>query len=350
MTAPVCIADDDTLHQRQTDAPAYRADYDMDGVADIAFTGRRINRLLQPGLRLIIWDGLVTADLRGRLSVGPSLHLGIMVECAGHTSLPGSAQYYPFESKRVSLSLVRQAVDGEFFMPAGSLVRFVDVRISKVYLDRLVKTGFFPASAGQVQDRCLDDKGISLAYQTMTPDISRISDRIFALDGQSEHDRLLWQAAILELIATVLPREQSLPHPDIPLGGTLSQLTSQDRKRIIKARALLVENLAYTWKVRDLARAVGVNENKLKNGFRELFQNSVYAYLQDQRMQAAATLLEQGEETVTDIALTVGYSNPAHFAKIFRRYYGVSPRQYTRSPQSVPSPRDAYRCVENSYH
>jgi AraC-like DNA-binding protein len=36
--------------------------------------------------------------------------------------------------------------------------------------------------------------------------------------------------------------------------------------------------------------------------------------------------MELTGETVTDASLAVGYANPSHFARLFRRHYGVSPR------------------------
>jgi AraC-like DNA-binding protein len=57
-----------------------------------------------------------------------------------------------------------------------------------------------------------------------------------------------------------------------------------------------------------------------------------FSELLDQaRMEVAKTLLEQQDCRLIDIAMEVGYSDPAHFSRAFRRVNGVTPSQYRRS-------------------
>lgn len=51
----------------------------------------------------------------------------------------------------------------------------------------------------------------------------------------------------------------------------------------------------------------------------------------DARMSAASILLKHANESITTIANELGYSSPEHFSNAFRRYYGMSPRQYRNS-------------------
>lgn len=46
------------------------------------------------------------------------------------------------------------------------------------------------------------------------------------------------------------------------------------------------------------------------------------------RAQRAAQLLQEPTARVAEVAAAVGYRQPAHFAKAFRRIYGVSPAKY----------------------
>ncbi|MDR6623850.1 AraC-like DNA-binding protein [Caulobacter segnis] len=54
-------------------------------------------------------------------------------------------------------------------------------------------------------------------------------------------------------------------------------------------------------------------------------------YLQDQRLQAARTLLIEQGASVTEAALQVGYVNLSQFARLYRGAFGVSPGQATRA-------------------
>jgi AraC family transcriptional regulator len=48
------------------------------------------------------------------------------------------------------------------------------------------------------------------------------------------------------------------------------------------------------------------------------------------RMNVARQLLRETKKSVVDVALDVGYTNPSHFAKLFRRETGLSPSDYRR--------------------
>ncbi|HEX8089322.1 MAG TPA: helix-turn-helix transcriptional regulator, partial [Blastocatellia bacterium] len=48
------------------------------------------------------------------------------------------------------------------------------------------------------------------------------------------------------------------------------------------------------------------------------------------RMEEARRLLRETKMSVIDVALEVGYANPSHFARLFRRETGLSPSDYRR--------------------
>jgi AraC family transcriptional regulator, regulatory protein of adaptative response / methylphosphotriester-DNA alkyltransferase methyltransferase len=47
-------------------------------------------------------------------------------------------------------------------------------------------------------------------------------------------------------------------------------------------------------------------------------------------MDKAAELLSRNHSTIRDVANSVGYRQPAQFAKAFRARHGVSPSEYRR--------------------
>ena len=54
--------------------------------------------------------------------------------------------------------------------------------------------------------------------------------------------------------------------------------------------------------------------------------------LQERRLRQAAWLLENTDQRVSDIALSVGYENISYFHRIFRQHYGCSPKKYRDKP------------------
>lgn len=76
-----------------------------------------------------------------------------------------------------------------------------------------------------------------------------------------------------------------------------------------------------------LAEATGTSVRTLQRYLRSL--GTSYSQLVDEvRMQAALAMLENSKVRLTDIAFELGYSDPAHFTRAFRRWAGVSPSEY----------------------
>lgn len=77
------------------------------------------------------------------------------------------------------------------------------------------------------------------------------------------------------------------------------------------------------------ARRVGLSASRLAHRFRAVTGASFGQALRRRLMRRAAGLLEQGMP-VTEVALTLGYANPAHFAQVFRRHLGCAPSRWRR--------------------
>lgn len=110
-----------------------------------------------------------------------------------------------------------------------------------------------------------------------------------------------------------------------PQEGAASALSTTEIERIERARNVLCDQLHMPLTVDYLATTVGMNEHKLKEGFRQLFDTTPARMLLDLRMRKAMTLLEAGQQ-VAQAAWQVGYKYPNNFTVAFTRYYGRSPK------------------------
>ena len=154
--------------------------------------------------------------------------------------------------------------------------------------------------------------------QPMVPALSRLLDEILHADAHGAARRLLLEAKGLELLAVLIDELTLASEAMSPLGA-------RDIERLQRARRLLQEGMDSPPGLRELARATGLNEFKLKAGFRTLFGTSVFGYLRTQRMDQARRLLVQRDLTVTEVAARVGYANPSKFASAFRKHFGFPP-------------------------
>jgi AraC family transcriptional activator of pyochelin receptor len=162
------------------------------------------------------------------------------------------------------------------------------------------------------------DAPVALHEQPLPPPVWRVFDEVLYGVASPASRQLLLEARGLELLA-LLVDELSLQ------GEARSSLTSWDIDRLERARRTLLGRLSSPPSLPELARSVGLNEFKLKVGFRTHFGASVFGYLRAQRMEHARHLLAGGRFTVTEVAARVGYENPSKFAAAFRKHFGVPP-------------------------
>lgn len=113
----------------------------------------------------------------------------------------------------------------------------------------------------------------------------------------------------------------------INIGGESLEM---DWQPIFKALEYLREHHAEPVYAKDVARAAGINESRLKILFRLALNLSWVKYLQGYRIHRAAALLSEGRLNVTEAALEVGFDSLSHFNETFHSFMGVSPKSFVR--------------------
>src|SRR5690606_3857476 len=108
-----------------------------------------------------------------------------------------------------------------------------------------------------------------------------------------------------------------------------------------RAVALIQEKLGEKFAVSELARWCGSNRSSLNAAFRAQIGQCVHAYIMQQRMELAATLLRNTGLPVSEILHRVGYENPSHFSRQFRAVLGTSPGAYRRDEVQATRRRKA---------
>ena len=106
--------------------------------------------------------------------------------------------------------------------------------------------------------------------------------------------------------------------------------TGYDREQIMYAQAYLKAHIDNPPTLPELSRICGINEYKLKKGFKEVYGNTVFGYLSDHRLEMAMDDLMQGKASATEIAASLGYSSSQHFSRAFKTKFGVSPGEMKR--------------------
>ncbi|SHN09992.1 AraC family transcriptional regulator [Chitinophaga sp. CF418] len=103
--------------------------------------------------------------------------------------------------------------------------------------------------------------------------------------------------------------------------------TDHDKDCIQYAREYILQHIDNPPSLSELARVAGLNEYKLKRGFKEMFRTTVFGYLAEKRLELSRDHLSDPNKSVTEIANMLGYSSVQHFSAAFKKKFGYSPRE-----------------------
>ncbi len=101
--------------------------------------------------------------------------------------------------------------------------------------------------------------------------------------------------------------------------------------KIRKAKDIVISRMSEPPSLNELANEIGLSLKKLKEGFKQIYGDSVFSFLFDYKMEFARKLLESGEHNVNEVGLKVGYSTSSHFIAAFKKKYGTTPKKYIQS-------------------
>ncbi|SEN23099.1 AraC-type DNA-binding protein [bacterium A37T11] len=106
--------------------------------------------------------------------------------------------------------------------------------------------------------------------------------------------------------------------------GSSYIIKEKDLQKLHEVKSLVESNLRRPSSLTELSQQSGLNEFKLKKGFKELFGHTVFGYLNELRMKRGKELLKEGY-TVGETADAVGYKNAHHFTAAFKKKWGILP-------------------------
>jgi AraC family transcriptional activator of pyochelin receptor len=156
---------------------------------------------------------------------------------------------------------------------------------------------------------------------TITPAMGMIIDSIIHFKGTGPMRNLLIQNKVLEQLALQL---EQFKNADI----VNSDIAQSDVEKLHVLKNYLDSHCLEDHSLASLSRYCGLNEFKVKKGFKQLFNSTVFDYLRSRRMEYAAQLLRDQSLLIEEIALRVGYEHSHHFAAAFKKYTGLLPSQF----------------------
>ncbi|MAJ37594.1 MAG: AraC family transcriptional regulator [Flavobacteriaceae bacterium] len=108
----------------------------------------------------------------------------------------------------------------------------------------------------------------------------------------------------------------------------------QNIRKIRQAKEIIVAEMNEPPTLEHLAKTIDLPLKRLKEGFKQLYGDSVYGFLFQHKMEFARKLLLSNKYSVGEIGLRVGYSTPSHFIAAFKKKYGTTPKKYLSELQT----------------
>ncbi|BAY62796.1 putative transcriptional regulator [Calothrix brevissima NIES-22] len=103
------------------------------------------------------------------------------------------------------------------------------------------------------------------------------------------------------------------------------------RQKLRQVTEYIQEHLAENLSLSEIANELGMSQYYFCHLFKRSTGISPHQYLIRQRIEQAKHLLRQPGRTITSVALDCGFANQSHFAKYFRQYTGMNPKQFRKS-------------------
>lgn len=97
-------------------------------------------------------------------------------------------------------------------------------------------------------------------------------------------------------------------------------------ERVIKAINKNMGNSDFN--VDMLTAEVGISRAQLHRKMKDITGIPASEFIRNIRLEQAARLLKEQKINITQVAYTVGFSNLAHFSTVFRKHFGISPKEY----------------------
>ena len=104
-------------------------------------------------------------------------------------------------------------------------------------------------------------------------------------------------------------------------------LRDTDKDKIFQAKEIIENNISKPPSLNELSKLIGLNSNKLKKNFKEIFGIPVFKFLQEERLNKAYTLLSSSDMGVQEIAWFVGYESISSFSNAFQQKFGARPNE-----------------------
>lgn len=163
----------------------------------------------------------------------------------------------------------------------------------------------------------------------INPSMAVVLSQILSSNIHESMKALYLKGKVYELLSLYFNKNEDTDIEQCPF------LIDEDNVRKIRlAKEIILKNMSEPPSLQELSEKIGLSLNKLKEGFKQLYGDTVFGYLLDHKMEEARRMLASTNYNVNEVGLRIGYSTSSHFIAAFKKKYGTTPKKYLMSLSS----------------
>ncbi len=272
-----------------------------------------------PGISIVEWEG--TADASFRLTHQEEKHTGVvylnfLLKGQLHTQSYGMGQ--PYNVYQYKHNIMYAPPQNSSTTSLKGFTQSFHVKLDTDYFLRLI-----PVTEGQVLpllEKIEQNEPYQVSQQMMSAQAQQLEvvRAIQQCPLKGAFRKLYLEAKAMELLSLQFTQIQGHSREEKPLRPA-------DVQKLQQVKVYLDENYLAPVTLSQLVRPFGLNNFKLKTGFRQLYQTTVIDYVYQRRMDLARELLRTGLLNVSQVSELVGYQYPQHFSAAYKKRFGSNP-------------------------
>ncbi|MGJ8548530.1 helix-turn-helix transcriptional regulator [Winogradskyella wichelsiae] len=157
----------------------------------------------------------------------------------------------------------------------------------------------------------------------ISPSMAVVLNQLISFNLNNSIKTLYFKGKAYELLSLFFNRSEDADIEQCPF-----LVDEVNVAKLKKAKDIIIANMSEPPTLQELADEIDLSLKKLKEGFKQIYGDSVFSFLFDYKMEVARKLLESGDYNVNEVGLRVGYSTGSHFIAAFKKKFGTTPKKY----------------------
>ena len=165
--------------------------------------------------------------------------------------------------------------------------------------------------------------------RNITPAMSVVLSQILEAKIHESIKPLYFKGKVYELLSLFFNKNEDTDVEQCPF-----LVDEENVRKIRKAKEIILNQMTDPPTLQGLASEIGLNIKKLKEGFKQIYGDTVFGYLLDFKMNEARSMLDTKQYNINEISIKLGYSTSSHFISAFKKKFGTTPKKYLMSVSS----------------